>query len=460
MCGYKCGYTPHIIDIGRQLFRYCSACFVCARNDAGRGMKPLSINLTRRSRRRRLRSGSVVTQERYVLNFNDPKNGHRHQLFFERKAEALSKRDDLLRSYSVGVAAMSADRQALTVAQAVKRWLSDRESEVTRRTMQGYVATAQYIVGPIISGSSEDRFRHALAKRAGRKSQASEVQLIGHMRVADLATSDIRTWYKTVAGQVGVYTASRAKMFLAAALALAAEDFDLRPPAMPRLLRKGRPKARKTVLKPAEVTRLLQAARADAERGIYYAFPFLTGVRPSEQLGLLWSEIDFADDQIRIRRIQDECNLVEMTKTAAGMRDIPMAPLLREMLLDWRERCPRRLGQLHRVFPGPGRGEAWPRQSEPGGPLHYQNFRKRYWRPAFAKLGLPYVTPHSARHSFISTLQMLGFEVGLVAKLAGHANPMVTLSHYTQAMRGGDQAVNALQLSYGVKGHEAEERHG
>src|SRR5262249_33574367 len=150
------------------------------------------------------------------------------------------------------------------------RWLKDRESEVTRRTMQGYVATAQYIVGPIISGSSEDRFRHALAKRAGRKSQASEVQLIGHMRVADLATSDIRTWYKTIAAQVGVYTASRAKMFLAAALALAAEDFDLRPPAMPRLLRKGRPKARKAVLKPAEVARLLQAARADAERGIYY----------------------------------------------------------------------------------------------------------------------------------------------------------------------------------------------
>ena len=54
-----------------------------------------------------------------------------------------------------------------------------------------------------------------------------------------------------------------------------------------------------------------------------------------------------------------------------------------------------------------------------GGPILYQNLRKRYWQPAFKRLGLPYVTPHSARHSFISTMQVQGIEVGLVAKIAG-----------------------------------------
>ena len=54
------------------------------------------------------------------------------------------------------------------------------------------------------------------------------------------------------------------------------------------------------------------------------------------------------------------------------------------------------------------------------------------------------VTPHSARHSFISTLQAQGVEVGLVAKLAGHKSAVVTLSHYTHAMRGGEDAVKAL----------------
>jgi hypothetical protein len=83
-----------------------------------------------------------------------------------------------------------------------------------------------------------------------------------------------------------------------------------------------------------------------------------------------------------------------------------------------------------------------------GGVLSYANFRKSYWQPVFASLGLPYVTPHSARHTFISTLQAQGIEVGLVAKLAGHANANVTLGHYTQAVRGGEVAVAALEGAY------------
>lgn len=58
------------------------------------------------------------------------------------------------------------------------------------------------------------------------------------------------------------------------------------------------------------------------------------------------------------------------------------------------------------------------------------------------------MTPHSARHLFISALQAEGVEVGLVAKLAGHASPAVTLSHYTQAVRGGDAAIKALESAF------------
>lgn len=63
---------------------------------------------------------------------------------------------------------------------------------------------------------------------------------------------------------------------------------------------------------------------------------------------------------------------------------------------------------------------------------------------------MPYVTPHSAPHSFISMLQAQGIEVGLVAELAGHANPTVTLGHYTQAVRGGAEAMSALQKTCGA----------
>jgi hypothetical protein len=43
-----------------------------------------------------------------------------------------------------------------------------------------------------------------------------------------------------------------------------------------------------------------------------------------------------------------------------------------------------------------------------------------------------------------------GIEVGLVAKLAGHASAVVTLGHYTQAVRGGEAAVAALEKAFAV----------
>ncbi len=223
---------------------------------------------------------------------------------------------------------------------------------------------------------------------------------------------------------------------------------------MPNNLARQRSREKKSILTSEHIAAVIASAKGDPEHGIYYAFPFLAGTRPSEQLGLLWDEVDFERGAIRICRIQERTgSLTEMTKTEAGTRDIPMGATLRAMLLDWRVRCPRCRGELHRVFPGPGRLQPWPKpRLGGGGPLLYQNFRRRYWQPVFAGLGLPYVTPHSARHSFISTLQAQGVEVGLVAKLAGHASAVVTLGHYTQAVRGGEAAVAALERAYQAAG--------
>ena len=132
--------------------------------------------------------------------------------------------------------------------------------------------------------------------------------------------------------------------------------------------------------------------------------------------------------------------------STAGTREIPIAPLLGTMLARWQVICPE--GEdVPRVFPTLGKIESVNHKRR-GRPLSYINFRNSYWRPAFERLGLPYVTPHSARHTFISTLQAKGIEVGLVAKLAGHANANITLAHYTQAVRGGDAAVRALEDAY------------
>jgi integrase len=409
-------------------------------------VKSSSVSITKRKRRRQLKSGARVVQTRYVVNLQEPGTGKRKQFFFERRRDAVAKRDELLASVVTG--SYSADQSELTVAQAVEHWLENRRGHVKAGTWRSYQQAVGYIVGPLLVGTKLQR--HAFRRTGVRPVSGELIEMLGARPVSELTTADIRQWHTTLTSQVSLYTANVAKKFLRAALALVAEDFNLRVPSMPSHLGRGRSKPRKAIIAPAEVARLLQAAMHDDYRGLYYAFPFLTGVRPSEQLALLWDDVDFDAGVVRIQRMQEQDGTTtEFTKTAAGTRDIPMSALLRDLFERWRRICPRPVAGPGRVFPRLG-----PLPSSPGQPLNgggvlsYANFRKTYWEPVFAALGLPYVTPHSARHTFISTLQAQGIEVGLVAKLAGHANANVTLGHYTQAVRGGEVAVTALEGAY------------
>jgi integrase len=332
-----------------------------------------------------------------------------------------------------------------TVGGAVRYWLNVRQGQVKASTFRDYRQVSQYIVGPLLIGTKWDRHRWNRSRAIARDAQFLE--LLGSIELADLSTSLIRDWHKVLCAHTGQHVASVAKKHLRTALTLVAEDFQVSVPPMPSRTGRGRARRIKKILTPDQVGALLEGAERDACKGIYYAFPFLTGVRPSEQLGLQWRDVNLSAGAIHVRRmIEPGGKLCEFTKTAAGMRDIPLAPSLTEMLRRWQTLCPSSHDPLGHVFPC--LGQAGRSSIKRGCPLSYVNFLNNYWRPGLLRLGLPYVTPHSARHVFISTLQARGVEVGLVAKLAGHANPMVTLNHYTQAVRGGDVAVCLLETAY------------
>lgn len=410
-------------------------------------MNEFRVSITSTTRRRKLRDGTVALYPQWYAEFRDPQTRQRRRRAFNRKKDAEAFRNALL--LKVAENSYVDERKAPTVAQAIDHWMATKIGAVKASTLKGYkVSVNGAIRGPLLIGTKQERAEHTetgIAPKGGRF-----LKLLGHVKLTDLNTAMIRQWHRTVTEQCGAYTANRAKSHLKSILALAEEDFGIRAPSMPTGLPRVRHKAKKAILTPEHIAKLIAVARDDAEHGLYYSFPFLAGTRPSEQLGLLWSEVDFERNVIRIRRIQErDGSLTEMTKTEAGTRDIPMSAVLREMLLAWRVRCPRKGKELHRVFPGPGRLQEWPKpRLGGGGPLLYQNFRKRYWAPAFKRLGISYVTPHSARHSFISALQAEGIEVGLVAQIAGHANPTVTLGHYTQAVRDGSAAIEALDRAY------------
>jgi integrase len=255
--------------------------------------------------------------------------------------------------------------------------------------------------------------------------RAKLLETLRSVRVDRLTTKSIREWHD---GIDTVYSANKALSVLKSALALHAEDTGTRSIAMPTNLQKR-------VERPVRNHLSIDQVRAVIASGsIYVAFPFLAGTRISEQLGLCWDCVDFDAGVVHIKRVQDKQTgkLIETTKTASGQRIIPMSETLRRMLAEWKPASP----SLERVFPAPQ-----------GGVLLYSGFLHRIWRPTLQRMGLPPVSIHSARASFISMLQASGIDVATAAKLAGHKTQTVTLQYYTHSLRDGREALHALDVA-------------
>lgn len=170
---------------------------------------PFTVNITKRERSRKLKSGEPVTQVRHVLNYREPRTGKRKQLFFEKKAAAIARRNELLASVESG--SYSETRSHITVTAAVENWLEHRRSEVKANTMKGYEDGACLIIKPLLIGTAKQR--KAFTETGKKPRGATLVPTLGDIRINALTTAEIRAWHRLISQEVGAYSARRAKMF-------------------------------------------------------------------------------------------------------------------------------------------------------------------------------------------------------------------------------------------------------
>ena len=410
-------------------------------------MKQPKITIGIWNRPAKLANGKSGKVKLHTVNFRCPETGKKRRLSFKTKAQAEAHRE-VLRAEFAGENYFNPNSNP-TVREVAAHWLEAKRGTIKPQTVKSYKCHLVPIVGPLLQGSAQERGLHAVTDDKPNR-DAKLLLMLGDYKVSELTTAQFRRCHGVVREECGAFTANRCMSFLKSILALAEEDFGAKSCAIPSNLPRRKHKPKKEILSPEEVAKLIAYAQTDKAKGIYYAFPFLTGVRVSEQLALRWGDICFETNVIQIKRVQErDGSTTDTTKTESGTREVPISATLRAMLLEWRLRCPRLDGELYRVFPSLGAPQQWPLpRIGGGGPLLYGNYRKRYWAPCLKAAGVKHVGHHSARHSFVSTLQAQGVEVGLVAKLAGHANPAVTLGHYTQAVRGGAEAVAMLDKAY------------
>lgn len=197
-----------------------------------------------------------------------------------------------------------------------------------------------------------------------------------------------------------------------------------------RRLRESRP-APVYIDSAAQVEALLEAAaELDrdphfelAEREAIVATFLFAGPRAHELCNLLWRDIDLAGARIFVGR----------SKTAAGLREIKILPILRDILAAYKAIA----------YRGNPDGLAFPTLT--GGKRDPDNLRTRVLAAVFERadellegrgqVPLPRgLTTHKLRHAFASVLIALGEDPISVMRQIGHTDPQFTLRVYAHMM--------------------------
>ncbi|MHC4432446.1 MAG: hypothetical protein ACYTBS_11465, partial [Planctomycetota bacterium] len=257
-------------------------------------MTHLTITIGTWNRKRRNAVGKLIRQKRHTINYRCPETGGRVRRSFATRAAAEAARDAVVAQHAGGKYFNPGANP--TVSDAVEHWMSIKAGQVKpqtlRQTLRCYTTLVRNITGPLLQGSPQERVHYAQTGEK-RHRDTKLLKMLGDVKVSELTTAQLRQWHNLVRDEVGAYTANEVMGMLKSILALAEEDFAVPVCKMPTNLARRTHKPRKDILATVEVAKLLSYAQTDKDRGIHVAFPFLTGMRASEQLGLLWEDIDF-----------------------------------------------------------------------------------------------------------------------------------------------------------------------
>jgi integrase len=165
-----------------------------------------------------------------------------------------------------------------------------------------------------------------------------------------------------------------------------------------------------------------------------------TGLRASELRALTWDNVDFEKREIRVRQRADRYNTIGAPKSEAGIRAVPLPPLVLNTLREWKLACPK--GELNLVFPtGAGTIEA------------LSNITNRGLIPAQIAAGVvtesgraKYTGIHALRHFYASwcinrrTDGGLELPAKVVQTRLGHSSITMTMDRYGHLFPSDDHA--------------------
>lgn len=299
-----------------------------------------------------------------------------------------------------------------TVRELVEDWQRNKEPKISEASRVAYKAPA-------------DRLVSALGPRRVKEIKPINLaRILTDMQAKGFAVGAVKL-QKTVLLQVFRF-------------AVLQGDIDISPAAEIELPR-GLPRSERGALSPEQISAVMRYRGPGWMLGMMALF---TGCRRGELLALEWSDIDRKAGTITISKKISYATgrpvLEDHTKTAAGMRTIPLLKPLADALPKDR---------IGRVF-----------HRDDGGYL-LPNDLERLWRAFCDGVGLytdegtkadsaaaekhcrryPY-TLHWFRHTFATICYDAGVDVKTAASILGHASEAITMEIYTHLTKSREQA--------------------
>jgi integrase len=201
----------------------------------------------------------------------------------------------------------------------------------------------------------------------------------------------------------------------------------------------------KQVLCDSQLDKFMDAIKREKYWYDFFYVEIMTGLRRGEICGIKWSDINFTEGTLSIRRsVTTKAGgglMIGETKTNAGERKIILPPsvltLLREKqsdaICEW-------------VFP---------HYMNPSDPLH-PDAAYRKLKTLLKSVELPLIRFHDLRHTFATHAMQGGVDAKTLAGILGHTDASFTLDTYTHVtsdmQRNASAVVNNMMQQFLIKG--------
>ena len=168
----------------------------------------------------------------------------------------------------------------------------------------------------------------------------------------------------------------------------------------------------------------------------FFSLLLTSGVRPSEALGLKWSDIDFEGKKITINRALTRARTgggwtLEEPKTSRSRRTIPIPSTT---MRDLKEHKETQAAQILEAKPGKYNNQGFVFAADNGEPMNDKNILRRHFKPLLEQAGLPDIRLYDLRHTCATLLLSAGENPKVVSERLGHATITLTLDTYSHVL--------------------------